>query len=380
MRRMPLLCKRSNHLGTSLEGWTFGEPTLERARRGLLLLNPSIDLANPCNLNCPYCFIEEKGSSRKSRRSNELSLNETLGIIEDFSQAGAQTINIVGAGEPLLDPSLETIVSRISELNMTTVVFTNGARMARDQRIVDFLYDHMCSVVLKFNALSNEIQDAVCGLPGYSLQRNEALRRLISAGFNSRFPTRLGIDTLAFQGNLEDIPVIHQWCREANVFPITAEFIPAGRTEDLTVSGVASLQTIDKNLSDLAKRALIPLTATQRSWLLSVTSEIDMGFGIPVATDRAYFGGGKCTQLLGLYVDIEGRIWPCVARTRLNSLENRHSPLGHIREGDLPSRVWQHSSYMHELRSAFSGRCPYKPPIEPGPSKSPGSNSLRVLR
>src|SRR5436853_561096 len=84
----------------ALAGWTFSRQVIADARRAVLMPNPSIDLSNPCNLNCPYCFIEEKSSARKLRRPQELSLSETHAIVDDFIAAGALTVNIVGAGEP----------------------------------------------------------------------------------------------------------------------------------------------------------------------------------------------------------------------------------------------------------------------------------------
>jgi 2-iminoacetate synthase ThiH len=59
------------------------------------MLNPSIDLSNPCNLNCPCCFIEEKSSAREVRKPNELSVRETLQVVDDLASAGAETVNIV---------------------------------------------------------------------------------------------------------------------------------------------------------------------------------------------------------------------------------------------------------------------------------------------
>ena len=87
-----------------MHGWDFDTETLRRAIRGEVMPNPSIDLGNPCNLNCPYCFVEEKFSPRKVRRSDELSIEETRAVIKDFHAAGACTVNIVGAGEPTIDP------------------------------------------------------------------------------------------------------------------------------------------------------------------------------------------------------------------------------------------------------------------------------------
>ena len=62
------------------------------------MLSASVYLSNPCDLNCPYCYVEEKNSFRKARKPNELDLEETKRVINDLCSWGAKTINIVGAG------------------------------------------------------------------------------------------------------------------------------------------------------------------------------------------------------------------------------------------------------------------------------------------
>ena len=96
----------------SIAGWTFSEQEIHQAINEYRLLNPSIDLSNLCNLNCPYCFTEGKNSERKLRLPNELSIDDTISILGDFASSGAKTINIVGAGEPTIDPHFELVVQR----------------------------------------------------------------------------------------------------------------------------------------------------------------------------------------------------------------------------------------------------------------------------
>jgi molybdenum cofactor biosynthesis enzyme MoaA len=344
-----------------LAGWTFSEQSLLSAVEGDILLNPSLDLGNPCNLNCPYCFIEEKGSERKIRKAHELSYREIREVIDDFLQGGAETINLVGAGEPMIDLQFKEVIDQIHHGGARTVLFTNGVMIARNKAILDFLFERGVTIVLKFNAISSTLQDAVVGKKGYTQERDRALLALIERGFNTAHPTRLGLDTLAFEGNLLDLPKIHRWCRKNNVHPLTAEFIPAGRTSDGTVEAVASLDRVEPDLASEARHALRPLRADQREWLQSALEEVDKELGIVHLGAKAYFGGGGCTQLLGVYVDIEGRIWPCVARSRTD--RKTTLPLGWLRKGDKPSDVWRRSGYLQRLRSEYTGACPYKAPL-----------------
>lgn len=327
------------------------------------MLNPSIDLSNPCNLNCPYCYIEEKDSARKLRKPNELTHAEILDVIDDLQSCGARTINIVGAGEPTIDPHFEATIESIANRGMTTVLFTNGIRFYHQPDLVEFLYQHNVSVVLKYNAISSDVQDLVAGRKGYTEKRNAALDHLVDAGFTGYEPTRLGIDIMVFQGNISEVPTIHHWCRTQNIFPIAGEFIPTGRTENGGFQGYKSLESFSEGEKARITSLLQPIDNNQRIELDKELRRIDSTFGISRSDSYAYFGGGICTQILGLYIDIEGNIWPCVARRQKTAKGFSSGLLGNVRNGDRPSVSWRTHPYIELLRRGFSGDCPYKPQL-----------------
>ena len=324
------------------------------------MLNPSIDLTNACNLNCSYCYIEERNSGRKLRRPNEITLDESLRVIDDMYECGAKTINIVGAGEPTIDPHFDEIVSYINAKGLWTVLFTNGITMANDPALVRRLYSMRVSVILKFNSLSKETQDLVAGRDGYSERRDKALQLFIDAGFCSYVPTRLGVDIIVFKGNLDEIPSIQEWCRVQNIFPIAGEFIPTGRTEAGQFHGFAALAQMETSQRDKAAKLLQPLAPDERVELVGKLADVDRKYGIERPGCFAYFGGGICSQILGLYVDIEGNIWPCVARKKIEGAQFTNGLLGNTRRGDLPSKVWKEDPYINTIRIGFDGGCPYK--------------------
>lgn len=345
----------------TISGWHYSEADLLGALRGDLLLNPSIDLSNACNLNCGYCFIEEKNSSRKVRLPSELTIDETIAVIDDFANAGARTVNLVGAGEPTTDPNFDQIVIAIAGRGLTPVVFTNGIRLAHDPKAVDLLHDSKATVVLKYNAADHSIQDLVAGRAGYAVQRDHALECLVARGFTKANPTRLGLDIIAFEGIFHELPAIHRWCRARNIYPLIADFIPTGRTEGGHFVGIASAQHLPPTSQEELLRILRPLNEEKRRWLISELAAIDAReFGIGRIGGQAYYGGGACTQSLGLYVDIQGNIWPCVARTRNMSGVLKPGFLGNIRQGDTASNVWRNHPYLEHVRSTFNGSCPYK--------------------
>lgn len=342
-----------NQLINNIKGWDFSKIEIDEVLNSdNVLLNPSIDLTNACNLNCIYCYIEEKNSTRKKRKPNELTLQETFQTIDAFTQLKAKTINIVGAGEPTIDQYFYEIVDYINSKGLNTVLFTNGLRFLTDKEMIPFIYNRNVSVILKYNSNNAKLQDAIVNKTGYSTKRDKVLSLLIKYNFNKPQITRLGIDTIAFKGNLKELPSIHKYCRENNIFPISANYIPTGRTDK------GELQ--NNNSSKFIKDSLQPLSYEDSIWLLKQNKEIDKNFNIIWNDVIAYYNGGICPQILGLYVDIIGNIWPCVSRSkRINGI-NRNGLLGNIKKGDSILNIWSKNQYMQSIRKNFNGGCPYK--------------------
>jgi len=347
----------------SIHGWFFSEAELRSVLANGHMINPSIDLSNPCNLNCPYCYIEEKASTRKVRRPNELSHDEVVQVITALRACGAKTINLVGAGEPTIDPHFEETIELIDGLGMTSVLFTNGIRFATEPALVRFVQRKNVSVVLKYNSGDVQTQDIVAGRKGYTVKRDAALDLFLDAGFNAHEPTRLGIDTIVFRGNVAELPAIHRMCRENNIFPIAGEYIPTGRTERGRFQGFGALAGLSESERQHVAELLQPINDGERVALFSALRVVDKSFGIVAHDHCAYFGGGICTQILGLYIDIEGNIWPCVARSQFDEHGVTSGWLGNVRQGHSITDLWASHPFLRSLRQQYNGACPYKQPL-----------------
>jgi len=113
-----------------IDGWQFPEEVYDKAHHEDKLVKLVIELSNVCNLSCPGCFTKRadggwNGGSKK-RLPNELSYETQIALLKEGAELGAKTVDIVGAGEPTLDPRFEEIVGRINDLGMHAVVFTHA--------------------------------------------------------------------------------------------------------------------------------------------------------------------------------------------------------------------------------------------------------------
>ncbi|MCK5025297.1 MAG: radical SAM protein, partial [Nanoarchaeota archaeon] len=140
-----------------IKGWDLSSEEFEIAWKKGALLTASIETSNICNLACDYCFREENPIVSKKRLPNELLLEDSLSIIDDLAKLGVKTINIAGAGEPLLDPNLPIMLERIFSYGITSLVATNGSKI-NDYWINCFIKTGT-SVMIKVNSFNEQKQN-----------------------------------------------------------------------------------------------------------------------------------------------------------------------------------------------------------------------------
>ena len=147
------------------------------------------------------------------------------------------------------------------------------------------------------------------------------------------------------QKTLSGLPLIFEWSRSNNIYPIFSTFLPIGRTS-----------------APIESSQIYSLTNIEEQWLSRKLVSIDERFDFKTPNrPYAYFGGETCTQILGIYVDVFGNIWPCPAKTQLANRKTLQIPLGTVETSNgEPSQVWFNHSYMARIRSKYDGSCPYK--------------------
>lgn len=89
------------------------------------------ELTRKCNGLCIYC-----GSNARERLEDELTLEDSISLIDKFSKLGIKVINVLG-GEIFLRKDWFTILKRIKDKGMDIFLITNGTLL--NQEIVNKL-------------------------------------------------------------------------------------------------------------------------------------------------------------------------------------------------------------------------------------------------
>jgi len=281
-------------------------------------------------------------------------LPDYLLIIDKLAEAGAKTVNIIGGGEPTVDPNFREIAQYIKSLGIKVLVATNGIEIANSDSLLKFLSDIEASIVIKVNSFNGSLQDTLVGKSGYANARDIALKRLIESGFNQTHPTRLGINTLLMKSNIDKVFDIFVFCRENNITFISGNYMPTGRTEASVFQG-------DYLLEDKSEKKLFePVSTEQYKAVRKQILEYDTTNGFPVNSPDAYISGLPCIQGLGIQIDNEGKIWHCPARHQVvdGNLLSKEICVNAISQN--LSDLWLNETYLYSFRNNYNGYCPYK--------------------
>lgn len=310
-------------------GWA---ETLEESRAAVRdgrMLHLSAETSNICNFDCEYCYTVELTATGDEGHAHhlpgELSIGERLDLIARAAELGARSYDVVGAGEPLIDPHCMTQLGLARSFGMQIILFTNGWVLGgpKGEELVRELSVLNATVVVKHHG-ETQVHDRVVRRTHAAERRDIAIERLIAAGFNASSPTRLGIDTIVYEATVEDIPRWVRWARERNIYAVCSSFIPAGRTKG--TERAVSFERMQEVLKEVAR--------------------IDRDeFGLSHSAGLPFVGSGTvCTQTVGLYVNIRGEVYDCVAKETLR---------GNVR--DTPLRdLWL--AHIERLQS-FNGGC-----------------------
>src|SRR3989344_567903 len=308
-----------------VEGWHHPMREYIEAHRQGNLLKLVTHLSNTCNLSCPGCFVnrpdDDVNEKRKARRHDEMSFEDQKALLQEAKQMGVKTVDIVGAGEPTLDPHFEQFVDEVEKLEMDLVVFTHGAtKTFQRENLVKYKNKPISFFIKLWSLDQNKMNQYVRGaLRNYAQMRDEAIQNLEELGFmqgktvnidgKDRQNTRVGADVLVMKSNIDEIPDIFRFCRRKGIMPIIKTYIPQGPTKlDHQNESFAGL-----SVEEQEKLKADAVTPAEFDGLRKQIEKIDEEEFGNERLEVFYPQGVFCTQSAGsLYITINGDILSCV--------------------------------------------------------------------
>jgi MoaA/NifB/PqqE/SkfB family radical SAM enzyme len=143
----------------------------------------NIGLTNKCNLRCEICgsqkYLDETGVRRR-----HMALEKFEAVAETIFPV-LNTVELNSQGDPLLYPSIETVLQRIAQHRCEVKIQTNGTLFT--DRVIDLLSRHYGSVMLSLDAVGPKFDEVRRG--GVWAKAEPGITRFLAA----RDPKRLSV-------------------------------------------------------------------------------------------------------------------------------------------------------------------------------------------
>jgi MoaA/NifB/PqqE/SkfB family radical SAM enzyme len=208
-----------------LLGYTYDPQDAYRARDENRLLAIRLETNRSCNLRCRYCYAQSGGDV-----TAEADLHVLQNTISQAAALGAQSIVVIGGGEPTLHRHFRSLIAFIHDHGLIPMVFTNTVKVTAD--LARFLHEHNASLMGKCDSLQAPVQDYLAGRDGAFEKIQAGLGHLIDAGFTDvqdPHRLRLGLSFVSCRMNLPEMEEIWHYCRRQSIFPNMEVLTPTGR-------------------------------------------------------------------------------------------------------------------------------------------------------
>lgn len=180
---------RADNYAPFPEGYRDGLPASHGQHTCVLLLN----VTERCNYGCPACYASALAPGTPAPHVEHPTIPEVRRTVETMlaREAGKLGVLMLSGGEPTVREDIAHLIEGLLDLNITRIMLnTNGRRIARDDRFLDFLRRHgnRVEVYLQFDGLRPGTYRALRG-EDVGREKQLALRRLGEAGVFSTLVT-----------------------------------------------------------------------------------------------------------------------------------------------------------------------------------------------
>ncbi len=173
---------RAGNCGGFPDGYRDGLPASHGQHTCILLLN----ITERCNYGCTTCYASAKDPNTPAPAVEHPSIEEILRTVDTTlaREGGKLGVLMLSGGEPTVRRDLSEIITALLDRNITRILInTNGRRIARDDRFLDFLGQHRrkIEIYLQFDGLRPATYLALRN-EDVAAEKLNALQRLNDAG------------------------------------------------------------------------------------------------------------------------------------------------------------------------------------------------------
>lgn len=288
----------------------------QKARKNGMLLSLHLDVTYRCPQRCIHCYIDE-------RERGEMSLSEIERILRDARRLNALFATFSG-GEVFARRDFDKILEIANGLGLSIKLITSGYLIGK--REVDLLKkNRVINVGISLYSLRPDVHDAITGIEGSCKRTIRAIKLIKSAGLH------IVVKSIIMRHNYQYYPELLRWLHSLGE-NVTPQY-------DVVVSPTMGYRSgvREMNLSLEEKRAMIlELRKIEKRRMLRYE---DMESGLKKGPDKdaitCYAG------ITGLYIDPEGKVFPCVEWQRL---------IGDLKKDSLLS-IWKNSEVLKEIQA-----------------------------
>jgi len=306
-----------------------------------------IELPAYCNLACSYCYA--CGGEIKDT-TEWLTRADYIRVLDEAQKLGVDSVGVPGAGEPFVKKNHDLtmwFLHQCADRGFYVTLFTTGEFITEE--LARELYDLPVEIMLKGNTLDPDYQDRFVSNPakgqiihGYGEKRNQAIEILMKVGFNNREEaqrfgreSRMAIVTSIMTdeeegglSNIDQVADIYRFCRDRNIIADIDTILKRGRAME------CGLTSGDKRIMEVLQglRKIAIEEYGDKEAALSSTY-------VETVCDRYHHH---------LYVDVQGRIRPCIGAMDVN--------LGNIKQKTL-QEAWDSKERRIIRERKFAGPC-----------------------
>jgi MoaA/NifB/PqqE/SkfB family radical SAM enzyme len=192
--------------------------------RPYMLPPPALDISTNdlCGLECNMC-----GNRAKKRDPHTISPEQVRALIDEAAAWGIRRVALTGAGEPFRDPMMLEHIRHANALGHLVTITSNGFPIS--EKVADVLADSVVSISISIHGATEEMHDAIVGVPKAADNAWRAIRRMVRArAARSGSKLSVNVSTVIQRQNLTEIPALvrrahEEGCTGINIQPVNLQ-------------------------------------------------------------------------------------------------------------------------------------------------------------